>query len=410
MFDNFDAFSGTISCDRSLARSDVCTMTGDVRTDSLSSSIIVYGRSGDNGGGVIQREKIRPYTRKSERSIMSTIDELELVVKVRSSAVDHRCDVRQDVPGLFFSTGGYTGNLFHEFTDGIVPLFITSRRFNGKVVFVILEYHHWWFTKYDEIVGHLSDYDVVDFRRDKRTHCFPAAVVGLRAHEDLKIDPALTEDNTTIGDFREFLDGAYAPSIMQMIQEEEYLEPAKESKKPKLVIMARNDSRMILNQDELVKMAQEIGFHVVVLVPDRTTALARMYKILNSSDALVGVHGAALTHFLFLRPGSVFIQIVPIGIDWAAETYCEQPAIKMGLKYIGYKIVANESSLYDEYDENDPVLTDPLSVNKKGWDYTKKTYLDHQNVKLNLGRFRQPMMRAHYYAIRKLNGSSNLPS
>nr|GMD39806.1 EGF domain-specific O-linked N-acetylglucosamine transferase-like [Ipomoea batatas] len=409
-------FNGTISCDRRFVRSDICNMTGDVRTDPLSSSIIVYGTkfngsgSGD-GDGVIQREKIRPYTRKLFNSIMVTIDELELVVKVRNSAVNHRCDVRHDSPGLFFSTGGYTGNLFHEFADSIVPLYMTSRRYNGKVVFVILEYHHWWFTFYDEILAHLSDYDVIDFRRDKRTHCFPGAVVGLRAHDDLQIEPAWTDDNTTIRDFQDFLDRAYAPRIKEILSHEpKHFEPEKESKKPKLVIMARNDSRKILNQGDLIKMAQEIGFRVSVLKPNRPTGLARMYKVLNSTDALVGVHGAALTHFLFLRPGSAFIQIVPIGIDWAAETYFEQPAIKMGMKYIGYYIFANESTLIDEYDEKDPVFTDTLSVNRKGWNYTQQIYLDPQNVRLNLGRFRAPLMRAYYYAVRKLNGSSNVDS
>lgn len=28
------------------------------------------------------------------------------------------CDIRHSVPGVLFSTGGYTGNVFHEFTDG----------------------------------------------------------------------------------------------------------------------------------------------------------------------------------------------------------------------------------------------------------------------------------------------------
>ncbi|VFQ78524.1 unnamed protein product [Cuscuta campestris] len=392
-------------------------MAGDVRTNSQSSTITVFGttfggNSDQSDGREIQLEKIRPYTRKRERSIMSTIDELGLVVKARTSAAagNHRCDVRHDVPGLFFSTGGYNGNLFHEFTDAIVPLFITARRFNGRVIFVILEYHRWWVTKYNEILSALSDHQVIDFRRDNRTHCFPGAVVGLRAHDDLQIDLNLTEDNTTIQDFRDFLDRAYSTRIREIIEEEEESDLAgEESKKPrnpKLVVMARNDSRMILNQIDLVRLAGEIGFRVEVLVPDRRTELARMYKILNSSDAMVGVHGAALTHFMFLRPGSVFIQIVPVGIDWAAENYCEKPAVKMGLEYIGYKIGANESTLHRQYDESDVVFTNPLSVNRKGWNYTKSIYLDHQNVVLDLARFRPSLVRAHrYLSHRMLNGS-----
>ena len=89
-------------------------------------------------------------------------------------------------------------------------------------------------------------------------------------------------------------------------------------KKPKLVILSRSGSRAITNENLLVKMAKEIGFLVQVLKPDRTTEMAKIYRTLNASDVMIGVHGAAMTHFLFLRPGSGFIQVVPLGITWAA--------------------------------------------------------------------------------------------
>ncbi|KAF2568650.1 hypothetical protein F2Q68_00023781 [Brassica cretica] len=98
-------------------------------------------------------------------------------------------------------------------------------------------------------------------------------------------------------------------------------------------------------------------------------------------------HGAAMTHFLFLKPKSVFIQIVPLGTDWAAETYYGEPAKKLGLKYIGYKIMPQESSLYDDYGKDDPVIRDPDSLNDKGWEYTKKNYLQGQNL-LDLVEFK----------------------
>jgi len=172
--------------------------------------------------------------------------------------------------------------------------------------------------------------------------------------------------------------------------------------KPKLVIFSRNGSRGITNENLLVKTAEEVGFRVSVLRPDPTTELAKIYRALNSSDAMIGVHGAAMTHFLFMRPGCVFIQVIPLGTIWAAETYYGEPARKLGLKYIGYEIVPKESSLYDAYDKNDPVLTDPNSVNEKGWQYTKSIYLDGQNVRLDLRRFRKRLVRAYDYHISKM--------
>jgi hypothetical protein len=109
---------------------------------------------------------------------------------------------------------------------------------------------------------------------------------------------------------------------------------------------------------------------------------------------MVGVHGAAMTHFLFMRPGSVFIQVVPLGTDWAAETYYGEPARRLGLRYMPYKILPSESSLSGQYGKDDPVLTDPDTVNAKGWQVTKQVYLA-QNVRLDMARFRRHLRQAY---------------
>ncbi|XP_022928604.1 EGF domain-specific O-linked N-acetylglucosamine transferase-like [Cucurbita moschata] len=403
--------NGTICCDRNSIRSDICTMKGDIRTHSSSSSIFLYTSPDspiDNDeDDVIQVEKIKPYTRKWEKNTMDTIDELELIVK-RSNAGDyhHRCDVRHGVPAVFFSTGGYTGNVYHEFNDGILPLYITSNHMKKEVVFVILEYHNWWFTKYGDILSQLSNYPPIDFRNDNRTHCFPQAIAGLRIHDELSVEPSLMEGSTSIVDFRNVLDMAYRPRIQELSRhEEEVKEEVKistplEPKRPKLVVLSRKgSSREITNENLMVKMAENVGFEVKVVRPDRSTELAKIYRELNQSDVMVGVHGAAMTHFLFMRPNAVFIQIVPLGTVWAAETYYGEPAKKLGLKYIGYEIQPKESSLYSKYNEEDPVLVDPDSITQKGWEYTKKIYLDGQNVRLNLARFQKRLDRAYYYCI-----------
>lgn len=337
---------------------------------------------------------------------MATIDELHL--KTINDSVQ-ACDVVHDVPAVVFSTGGYTGNVYHEFNDGILPLYITAGHFNKHVVFVILEYHDWWITKYGDILSQLSDHPPIDFTNDRRTHCFPEAVVGLKIHDELTIDPAKMGNNRTIRDFRNLLDDSYKPRIRYIEQEEEEAEsrsklaPAKKDRRPKMVIVARNGSRMIQNEEEVVKTAEEVGFAVHVLRPERTTELAKIYRALNSSDAMIGVHGAAMTHLLFMRPGKVFIQVVPLGTDWAAESYYGSPAKKMGLKYMEYKIEAKESSLWREYDEQDAVVRDPESVNARGWEVTKKVYLDGQNVRVNCERFRKYLVRAYGTLVKKKN-------
>ncbi|CAN8254390.1 unnamed protein product [Cochlearia groenlandica] len=402
--------NGTICCDRTGFRTDVCVMKGDVRTHSPSSSIFLFSPFNNNNSKISQ--KIKPYTRKWETNVMKTVQQLNLSYKDQNfeQHSNKACDVvynNNNVPALVFSTGGYTGNVYHEFNDGIIPLFITSQHFNKKVVFVIVDYHSWWVTKYGDIVSNLSEYPLVDFNGDKRTHCFKEAIVGLKIHGDLTVDSSLMFGSKTILDFRNLLDTAYRPRIHGLVQQEKLEEGEKTGKivqeegfkKPRLVILSRNGSRVILNENLLVKLAEEIGFFVDVLRPDKTTEMAKMYRSLNSSD-VIGVHGAAMTHFLFLRPNKVFIQIIPIGTEWASKTYYGEPSKKMRLKYIGYKIKPKESSLYDEYEEDDPIIRYPKSFTRKGWDYTKKIYLERQNVTLDLKRFLKPLSYAYEYSVK----------
>jgi hypothetical protein len=415
-----DVANGTVCCDRSALRTDVCVMRGDVRTHAASNSLFLLLQPNSSHHAAAD-ERIRPYTRKWESSIMSTIDELRLRSATDGdAAAPARCDVRHDVPAVVFSTGGYTGNVYHEFNDGIIPLYITARRYNNKVVFVMLEYHDWWITKYGHIVEQLSDYPPIDFANDRRTHCFPEAVVGLRIHDELAIDAARMPANETIQDFRQMLDDAHRGRVQAIIEEEEKKaaaaaaataarkqrlrrggkrsqlrnKKAAEGDEPRLVIVSRNGSRAIENEAELVRAAEGAGFRVATLQPRQDTELAQMYRALNASDVMVGVHGAAMTHFLFMRPGSVFIQVVPLGTDWAAETYYGEPARRLGLRYMPYKILPSESSLSGQYGKDDPVLTDPDTVNAKGWQVTKQVYLA-QNVRLDMARFRRHLRQAY---------------
>lgn len=232
----------------------------------------------------------------------------------------------------------------------------------------------------------------------------------IQIHDELAINVQQAKNSESMTDFRRVLDEAYMPRI-QSIPREEEAQGESEQHRPKLVIICRNGSRAIENEPELAAAAAEVGFRVELLRPRPNTELAKIYLALNSSDAMIGVHGAAMTHLLFMRPGSVFIQIVPLGLDWAADAYYGQPAAKAGLRYESYRIMARESSLSMEYGRDDPVLRDPDSVNARGWEATKKVYLDGQRVRLDLVRFRRRLVRAHrYLVLRRKKAEQGRPS
>lgn len=99
---------------------------------------------------------------------------------------------------------------------------------------------------------------------------------------------------------------------------------------------------------------------------------------------MIGVHGAALTHILFMRPRSVFIQVVPLGTDWPAYTYYQEPAEnRLDLQYLEYRITPEESTLTRTYSANNLVVTDPEAFVSNNWEARKKIYLEGQDVRLS---------------------------
>ncbi|XP_048554990.1 xylan glycosyltransferase MUCI21-like [Triticum urartu] len=386
---------------------------GALRMHSASASFQLVS----SAGRPAEEERIRPYTRKWEAHVMKTIDEVRFRRVPPGEAA--RCDVRHDMPAVLLSTGGFTGNVYHEFNDGLLPMFVTAGHLQRRVVLVILEYHDWWMTKYGDVVSRLSAFPPIDFTADRRVHCFPEVIAGLRIHGELPVDPARPPEGRSIRDFRRLLDDAYRPRINYLERMERKAarkqrrasgaaatklalpnkHPAAPAERPKLVIVSRTGSRVIENEEELKAVAADVGFDVRVVRPERSTEMCKIYRDLNASDAMVGVHGAAMTHFLFMRPGKVFIQVVPLGTDWAANEYYGEPAARLGLRYVGYKILPEESSLAREYPAGHPVLTDPAGVAQRGWDVTKKVYLDRQNVRLDLARFREELVAAHRYLV-----------
>lgn len=146
-------------CDFSLPRADVCEIEGDVRIHANSSSIIYVkpGRSARKRSWTI-----RPYARKGNEHCLQNVRTLV----VRSSKDAPQCTKNHKSTGLIFAIKGYTGNLFHDFTDVLVPLFTTARQFDRDVQFLMTGIHVWWVNKYRKVLEALTRYPFIDFDAD----------------------------------------------------------------------------------------------------------------------------------------------------------------------------------------------------------------------------------------------------
>ncbi|KAE8124866.1 hypothetical protein FH972_019713 [Carpinus fangiana] len=118
-------------------------------------------------------------------------------------------------------------------------------------------------------------------------------------------------------------------------------------------------------------------------------------EMANSCDVLMGVHGAGLANIVFLPKNAIFIQVVPFGgFEWLATYDYGEPSKDMNIHHLEYKISKEESSLIQQYPLDDVVLRDPYAIQRQGWLRFKTVYLDKQNVKIDVNRFRPTLLEA----------------
>ncbi|OEL17843.1 hypothetical protein BAE44_0021138 [Dichanthelium oligosanthes] len=370
-------------CDLSNFRANVCEMRGNIRIHPNGSSVIYMEPAGSKRD---EQWKIKPYPRKGDELCLSHITE----VTVQSSKMAPECTKYHDVPAVIFALTGYTGNLFHDFTDVLVPLFTTASEFNGEVQFLITDMAIWWTRKYAVVFEKLTKYPLIDFNKDNEVHCFKHAIVGLHAYMEFTIDPLKAPHNYSMVDFNRFMRRTYSLPRDALMALGEIPKA-----KPRLLIISRQRTRMFLNLNEIIAMAEEIGYEVVVEEANVNSNVAHFAKVVNSVDVMMGVHGAGLTNCVFLPHSAILIQIVPWGaLDGICRIDFGYPAEQMGLRYKHYSIGVHESSLTDQYPLDHEIFRNPLAFHKNGFEFVRQTFMDTQNVRLDCNRFKPILLEA----------------
>uniref|UniRef100_A0A6N2NBL6 Glycosyltransferase 61 catalytic domain-containing protein n=1 Tax=Salix viminalis TaxID=40686 RepID=A0A6N2NBL6_SALVM len=369
-----------ITCDCSHKNYDLWFINGPTLFDPITSTFFTAGPSNPTPPDLAV--KFHPYPRKTDERAKSKVNELTLT----SAPPKSSCGITHSSPAIVFSTGGYTGNFYHQFNDVLLPLYITvnSLSLNRDVILTVTNWSDWWVQKYADLLHHFTKHPILNMDNQTRTHCFPSAIVGLMTHGPLVVDPAQTQQKTLLA-FHALLEKTYIPLGKHVSTFDK-----SKNARPQLVLVNRKNGvgREILNLKEALRAIEEVGFEAIVFEPKRNGAVGDTYRLLHGSHAMLAVHGAAMTHLLFLRVGMVLGEIVPIGTDWLAKTFYEKPARVLGLEYMKYKIGVNESSLAEKYGADDLLLSNPPAFVNGNW--TKaKVYMKTQNVKLDMVRFRK---------------------
>ncbi|KAK7320142.1 hypothetical protein RJT34_04876 [Clitoria ternatea] len=369
-------------------RTEFCHTQGDIRVHGKSSSVYFVSHKATTMLENNTSRSVKPYARKDDTEAMTRVREWSVKAANDSQKVP-KCTKYHHIPAVVFSTGGYVGNHFHEFSDLVIPLFLTSREFNGEVQFMITDHRPWWISKHKPLLKKLSNYEIMDIDRDDEVHCFPRVNVGLkRHHKELSIDPQ--KSSYSMKDFRDLLRSSYSLKRVEAIKMRDG-----QHEKPRLMILSRKRSRSFTNTAQIAEMAKSLGFKVIV--KEAVGSMWGFADAVNSCDVLLGVHGAGLTNIIFLPQNAVFIQVVPYGgfaLEWLAANDFGKPSKDMNIKYLDYKIRLEESTLIQQYPLDHMFLKEPPPMDKIGWDVFKSVYLDKQNVNLDVNRFRPTLQKA----------------
>lgn len=191
-------------CSLSQPRSDVCEVSGDIRIHGNSSTIVVASSQGGNIGSW----SIKPYARKGDKIAMGRVRTLTIRTAQKNSDEIPQCSRNYSIPAIVFSTRGYAGNHFHDFSDVLIPLYLTSKEFNGEVQLLLTDKRSWWTNKYRTVLQKLSRYEFIDMDNENQVLCFPRIILGLKANKEFSIDTS--KSSSSMKDFTKFLRNSYS--------------------------------------------------------------------------------------------------------------------------------------------------------------------------------------------------------
>ncbi|KAL3637035.1 hypothetical protein CASFOL_019334 [Castilleja foliolosa] len=356
----------------------VCISKLPVKID-MRNNITVYYTS---NASQEETSVLKPYALQKDTYLLQFITPIK-IVNTKANVEQLVCRYNHTIPAVIFSSG-ISGNLFHEFNDILIPLFITTKQFESRVLFILEDYNTTFTTKYTDIFSRLSNYEVMNPASNPSIYCFPGSIIGIKSHNNLALNASDIPGGQSMHDFRLFLRETYRLKYTNISQ----------IRNPTVLLISRDKTRKFLNQDEMVSMIEWLGLKVVLARTEEMSNLSKFARIVNSCGVLVGAHGAGLTNELFLPAGAVVVQVEPLGLEWASENYYGNPARDMELHYLRYKIEPEESSLVEVYGRNHSVITNPGSIYAKGYRAGRAVYLDNQDVRVDIVKFREIIVKA----------------
>ncbi|XP_030062067.1 EGF domain-specific O-linked N-acetylglucosamine transferase isoform X2 [Microcaecilia unicolor] len=246
---------------------------------------------------------------------------------------DGKCDIVIEKPTYFMKLDAGV-NMYHHFCD-FVNLYITqhvNNSFSTDVNIVMWDTSSYEYGDlFSETWKAFTDFEIIHLKTyDYKRVCFKDAVFALlpRMRYGLFYNTPLIADCHGTGLFR-----AFAQHVLHRLN---ITQDESKDGKIQVTILARStEYRRILNQDKLVNALKTISMLEVQVVDYKYKELGflEQLRITHSSDIFIGIHGAGLTHLLFLPDWAVVFELYN-----CEDGYCYSDLARLrGVHYITWQ-------------------------------------------------------------------------
>lgn len=358
-------------CDRSSPLTDVCTIRGDVRVNVTSGEIVLFARNPQTPRG---QRFIRPHPRKWNWGLMEgsvTQFTIQSVDYNDPNAPVMECAKRNTAPGVLFSVGGFCGGVFHDFNEVYLPLFETTHSYERDVVMLVADLKgDWWWhdAPRRSFVGAMTQHAIRLVGRGIDTEsyaqgveCFDHLTLGLYQnlcmYDEFGGRESRAFARSNVKDF-----APYVRKGLQMPDPASKWVFVPNGTMPVVGIVQRMNTRKLVNYNELLEVAEKEGYKVVPITFEHLSP-EQAAETMAQLDVLVGVHGAGLSNICLMRPGGVVLQIMPYGEGGARNMIgveYKNFAAAMGAEYLEWSVPVHDSTIKDQYNHSDWIVTSPL--------------------------------------------------
>ncbi|XP_062401881.1 EGF domain-specific O-linked N-acetylglucosamine transferase isoform X1 [Sardina pilchardus] len=266
---------------------------------------------GEIGGRCRLKSKALAAKGQHKSPLQSWFAELETFTELDFHPVDDgHCDVVIEKPTVFMKLDAGV-NMYHHFCD-FVNLYISqhlNNSFSRDINIVMWDTSVYGYGDlFEETWRAFSDYSIIHLKTfDSKRVCFRDAFFSLLPRMRFGLfynTPLISDCHSEEGMFR-----AFSQHVLHRLN---IPQEAPTDGRVRVTLLARStEYRRILNQQELINALKTVpSFEVrIVDYKYKDMPFLEQVRITHNSDIFIGMHGAGLTHLLFLPDWAVIFEL-----------------------------------------------------------------------------------------------------